>query len=181
MSLKSKKLGQVHKHLGTEETRKRNIPFFCGGSTVNQLFSGGETSGLQAGQSSTCTLLLRSHAVGTDAGCGLTLSCWNMPGFPWRRRLDGSRCCSKACIYLLALMDPDVQVYSSIGINAPNMQSQMQAFELSADMMDGPYPLKSERHSVHDFKKKFQISQFVVAYFCILVVTCFCVPLCSCH
>ena len=32
----------------------------------------GERSGLQAGQFSTRTLLLQSHAVVTDAGCGLT-------------------------------------------------------------------------------------------------------------
>ena len=68
-------------------------------------FSDGKRSGLQAGQSS--TLLLRSHAVGIDAGCGLTLSCWNMQGLPWRRRrLDGSRCCSTTCLYLSALMEP---------------------------------------------------------------------------
>ena len=40
-----------------------------------------------SGQCSTWTLLLRSRAVGKDAGCGLTLSWWNMQGLPWRRRV----------------------------------------------------------------------------------------------
>jgi len=66
------------------------------------MFSGGETSGLQAGQSSSWTLLLWSPAGGIDAVCGLTLSCWYMQGLPWKRRhLDGSRCCSEICIYLM--------------------------------------------------------------------------------
>ena len=38
-------------------------------------FSMGDRSGLQAGQSSGCTLLPRSHAVVTRAECGLALSC----------------------------------------------------------------------------------------------------------
>ena len=55
-----------------------------------------------AGQCSSWTLLLRSRAAGTDAGCGLTLSCWNMQGLPWR----SCRCCSNTCSYLSALMEP---------------------------------------------------------------------------
>ncbi len=42
-----------------------------------QTFSIGERSGLQAGQFSTRTLLLRSHDVVIDAVCGFALSCWN--------------------------------------------------------------------------------------------------------
>lgn len=39
----------------------------------------GDRSELQAGQSSTCTLLLRSHIVVTRAECGLALSGWDVP------------------------------------------------------------------------------------------------------
>ncbi len=61
-----------------------------------QMFSIGERSGLQAGQFSTQTLLLWSHAVVTAAVCGFALSCWNTQGLPWNtRRLEGSICCSK--------------------------------------------------------------------------------------
>ncbi len=56
---------------------------------MRQMFSIGERSGLQAGQFSTRTLLLRSHAVVIAAVCGFALSCWN------RRHLEGSICCSK--------------------------------------------------------------------------------------
>ncbi len=41
------------------------------------MFSIGERSGLQAGQFSTRTLLLWSHAVVMAAVCGFALSCWN--------------------------------------------------------------------------------------------------------
>ncbi len=58
-----------------------------------QMFSIDERSGLQAGQFSTWTLLLRSHAVVIAAVCGFALSCWNP------RRLEGSICCSKIFIY----------------------------------------------------------------------------------
>ncbi len=61
-----------------------------------QLFSIGERSGLQAGQLSTRTLLLRSHAVVIAA-----------QGLPWNRRcLEGSICCSKTFIYLSAFIVP---------------------------------------------------------------------------
>ena len=122
-------LTTLSKRLGTEET---NFWSFSGGilshsclmyslscSTVRDLhccilhfimlhtFSMGDRSGLQAGQSSTCTLLLWSHAVVTRAECGLALSCWNKQGRPWKRRcLDGNICCSKTCMYLSALMVP---------------------------------------------------------------------------
>ncbi len=64
------------------------------------MFSIGERSGLQAGQFSTRTLLLQSHAVEIVAVCGFALSCWNT------RRLEGSLCCSKTFIYLSALIVP---------------------------------------------------------------------------
>ncbi len=57
---------------------------------MHQMFTIDERSGLQAGQFSTRTLLLRSHAVVIAAVCGFALSCWNT------RRLEGSICCSKS-------------------------------------------------------------------------------------
>ncbi len=55
--------------------------------------------GLQPGQFSTWTLLLRNAAV-IAAVCGFALSCWNT------RRLEGSICCSKTFIYLSAFIVP---------------------------------------------------------------------------
>ncbi len=64
-------------------------------------------SALQAGQFSTRTLLLRSHAVVIAAVCGFALSCWNTQGLPWNRHcLEGSICCSKTFIYLSAFIVP---------------------------------------------------------------------------
>ncbi len=74
---------------------------------MRQMFAIGEKSGLQAGQFSTRTLLLRSHAAVIAAVCGFALSCWNTQGLPWnRRRLEGSICCSKTFIYLSAFIVP---------------------------------------------------------------------------
>ncbi len=67
---------------------------------MHQMFSIGERSGLQAGQFSIRTLLLRSHAVVISAVCGFALSCWN------RHHLEGSICCSKTFIYLSAFIVP---------------------------------------------------------------------------
>ena len=55
----------------------------------------GDRSGLQAGQSSTRTLCLRSHAVVTRAEWGLALSCWTRHGVPGKScHLDSSTCLS---------------------------------------------------------------------------------------
>ena len=135
-------LTTLNKRLGTEDT---NCWSFVGGilshsclmysfscSTVRGLrcrilrfimrhtFSMEIGSGLQAGQSSTRTLLLRSHAVVKRAECGLALSCWNKQGRPWKRRcLDGSMCCSKTCMYLFSINGAftDVQVPHATGTN----------------------------------------------------------------
>ncbi len=64
------------------------------------MLSIGERSGLQAGQFSTRTLLLRSHAVVIPAVCGFALSCWNT------HHLEGSICCAKTFIYLSAFIVP---------------------------------------------------------------------------
>ncbi len=53
---------------------------------MRQMFSIDERSGLQAGQFSTWTLLLRSHAVVIAAVRGFALSYWNTQGLPWNRR-----------------------------------------------------------------------------------------------
>ncbi len=71
------------------------------------MFSVGDRSALQAGQCSTWTLLLRSHAVVIAAVCVFALSCWNTQGLPWNRcRLEGSICCSKTFIYLSVFIVP---------------------------------------------------------------------------
>ncbi len=74
---------------------------------MRQMFSIGERSGLQAGQFSTQTFLLWSHAVEIAAVCGFVLSFWNTQGlFLNRSRLEGSICCSKTFIYLSAFIVP---------------------------------------------------------------------------
>ncbi len=67
---------------------------------MRQMFSIGERYELQAGQFSTRTLLLGSHAVAGAALCGFALSCWNT------HRLEGRICCSIICIYLSAFIVP---------------------------------------------------------------------------
>ncbi len=67
---------------------------------MGQMFSICETSGLQAGQFSTRTLLLWIHAVVIAAVCGFALFCWNT------RRLEGSIYCSKTLIFLSAFIVP---------------------------------------------------------------------------
>ncbi len=65
---------------------------------MRHTFSIGDRSGLQAGQSSTRTLFLRSQDFVMCAECGFALSCWNMHGRPWKRcLLEGSILCSKIC------------------------------------------------------------------------------------
>ncbi len=72
-------------------------------------------SGLQAGQFSTWTLILRSHAVVIAAVCGFALSCWNTQGLPWNRHhLEGSICCSKTFIYLSAFMNEWMMHYIAL-------------------------------------------------------------------
>ncbi len=52
---------------------------------MRHTFSIGDRSGLQAGQSSTRTLFLRSQDFVMCAECGFALSCWNMHGRPWKK------------------------------------------------------------------------------------------------
>ncbi len=74
---------------------------------MRHTFSIGDRSGLQAGQSSTRTLFLRSQGFVMCAECGFALSCWNMRGCPWKRGLlEGSILCSKISMYFSASMVP---------------------------------------------------------------------------
>ncbi len=74
---------------------------------MRHTFSIGDRSGLQAGQSSTRTLFLRSQDFVMCAECGFALSCWNMHGRPWKRcLLEVSILCSKISMYFSALMVP---------------------------------------------------------------------------
>ncbi len=71
---------------------------------MRNTFSIGDRSGLQAGQSSTRTLFLRSQDFVMCAECGFALSCWNMHGRPWKRcLLEGSILCSKISMYSMIL------------------------------------------------------------------------------
>lgn len=72
---------------------------------MHHTFSMGIRSRLQAGQSSTYTLLLQSQAVVTRAEC-VSLSCRNKHACSWKRCLDGSISCSKTWMYLSAFMVP---------------------------------------------------------------------------
>ncbi len=72
---------------------------------ICQMFSIGERSGLQAGQFSTRTLLLRSHAVVIATVFGFALkywwnTCWNT------HCLEGGICCFKTFIYLSSFIVP---------------------------------------------------------------------------
>ncbi len=111
---------------------------------MRQMFSIGERSGLQAGQFSTWTLLLQSHAVVIAAVCGYALSCWNTQGLLWnRRRLEGSICCSKTFIYLSAFIVPSetCKLPYRMHLCTP-IPSEMLAFELNADnTLEGLPPL----------------------------------------
>ncbi len=98
--------------------------------TMHQMFSIGKRSGQKAGQFSTRTLLLWSHAVAIAAVCGFALSCWN------RRHLEGSICCSKAFIYLSAFIVPSKTCKLPIPYALMQLiPSEMLAFELNADDM----------------------------------------------
>ncbi len=100
-------------------------------------------SGLQAGQFSTHTLLLPSHAVVIAAVCGFALSCWNTQGLPNRHRLEGSICFSKTFIYLSALIVPSKTCKLPIPYPLVHpIPSEILAFELNVDnRLEGLPPL----------------------------------------
>ncbi len=102
---------------------------------MHQMFSIGERSGLQAGQFSTQTLLLRSHAVVIAAVCGLHCPAKIHKAFPeidviWR----GGICCSKTFIYLSAFTVPSNHASCPHRMHlCTPIPSEMLAFELNAD------------------------------------------------
>ncbi len=102
-----------------------------------QIFSIGARSGLQAGQFSTRTLLVWSHAVVLAAVCGFALSCWNTQGLPWNgRHLEGNICCSKTFIYLSAYIVPSKKCKLPILYTfMQSIPSEMLPFELNAENM----------------------------------------------
>ncbi len=108
---------------------------FC--SMMCQMFSIVKRSGLQAGQFSTRTLLLRSHAVVIAAVCGFALSCWNT------HHLEGSICCSKSFIYLSAFIVPSITCKLPIPYTHMHyIPLDMLAFKLNADdTLEGLPPL----------------------------------------
>ncbi len=114
----------------------------------------GDRSGLQAGQSSTRTLFLRSQDFVMCAECGFALSCWNMHGRPWKRcLLEGSILCSK--MYFSALMVPSQKCKLPLQGHWHNpIPWQTLAFGLVAgNSLDDPFLLWSGAHGVHSSQK----------------------------
>ncbi len=116
---------------------------------IRHTFSIGDRSGLQAGQSSTPTLFLRSQDFVMCAECGFALSCWNMHGRPWKRcLLEGSILCSKISMYFSALMVPSQKCKHN------PIPWQTLAFRLVAgNSLDDPFLLWSGAHGVHSSQK----------------------------
>ncbi len=119
---------------------------------MRHTFSIGDRSGLQAGQSSTRTLFLRSQDFVMCAECGFALSCWNMHGRPWKRcLLEGSILCSKISMYFSALMVPS---HLCQGHWHNPIPWQTLAFGLVAgNSLDDPFLLWSGAHGVHSSQK----------------------------
>ncbi len=115
-----------------------------------------DRSGLQAGQSSTRTLFLRSQDFVMCAECGFALSCWNMHGRPWKRcLLEGSILCSKISMYFSALMVPSQKCKLPLprALTQP-IPWQTLAFGLVAgNSLDDPFLLWSGAHGVHSSQK----------------------------
>ncbi len=123
---------------------------------MRHTFSIGDRSGLQAGQSSTRTLFLRSQDFVMCAECGFALSCWNMHGRPWKRcLLEGSILCSKISMYFSALMVPSQKCKLPLprALTQP-IPWQTLAFGLVAgNSLDDPFLLWSGAHGVHSSQK----------------------------
>ncbi|CAJ1066014.1 Hypothetical predicted protein [Xyrichtys novacula] len=64
-------------------------------------------SGVQTGHFNS-QVLLQTHAVVICTECNSVLSCCNIQSLSFKRNfnLDGSRCCSKTCLYYSAQTDP---------------------------------------------------------------------------
>ncbi len=121
---------------------------------MHQMFSIGERSGLQAGQFSNRTLLLRSHAVVIAAACGFALSCWNTQGLPWNRcHLEGSFCCSKPHYIPFNSHSTFLNMHFRMHLCTPI--SSWLSFELNADNTS-PSSLAGG-HGIRDFQQECQI------------------------
>ncbi len=122
---------------------------------MHQMYSIGERSGLQAGQFSTRTLLLRRHAVVIAAVCGSAFSCWN------RHCLEGSICCSKTFMYIPFSIHSALQnmkAVHTVWTYAPPIPSEMLAFELNANIMLKRSPSSLARRTRRrDFQQECQI------------------------
>ncbi len=116
----------------------------------------GDRSGLQAGQSSTRTLFLRSQDFVMCAECGLALSCWNMHGRPWKRcLLEGSILCSKISMYFSALMVPSQKCKLPLprALTQPHTMTDPAFGLVAGNSLDDPFLLWSGAHGVHSSKK----------------------------
>ncbi len=123
---------------------------------MRHTFSIGDRSGLQAGQSSTRTLFLRSQDFVMCAECGFALSCWNMHGRPWKRcLLKGSMLCSKISMYFSALICHHRSAsYLCQGHWHNPIPWQTLAFGLVAgNSLDDPFLLWSGAHGIHSSQK----------------------------
>ncbi len=123
---------------------------------MRHTFSIGDRSGLQAGQSSTRTLFLRSQDFVMCAECGFALSCWNMHGHPWKRcLLEGSILCSKISMYFSALMVPSQKCKLPLprALTQPHTWQTLAFGLVAGNSLDDPFLLWSGAHGVHSSQK----------------------------
>ncbi len=120
---------------------------------MRHTFSIGDRSGLQAGQSSTHTLFLRSQDFVMCAECGFALSCWNMHVRPWKRcLLEGSILCSKIFYVLFSIMVPS-QKWSYLCQGQPYHDRTLAFGLVAGNSLDDPFLLWSGAHGVHSSQK----------------------------
>ncbi len=123
---------------------------------MRHTFSIGDRSGLQAGQSSTRTLFLRSQDFVMCAECGFALSCWNMHGRIWKRcLLEGSILCSKISMYFSALMVPSQKCKLPLprALTQPHTMTDPGFGLVAGNSLDDPFLLWSGAHGVHSSQK----------------------------
>ncbi len=117
---------------------------------MRHTFSIGDRSGLQAGQSSTRTLFLRSQDFVMCAECGFALSCWNMHGRPWKRcLLEGSILCSKISMYFSALMVPSQKCKLPLprALTQPHTMTDPGFWTVAGNSLDDPFLLWVQEHT----------------------------------
>ncbi len=120
---------------------------------MHHTFSIGDRSGLQAGQSSTRTLFLRSQDFVMCAECGFALSCWNMHGRPWKRcLLEGSILCSKISMYF-SINGAITEVQVTIAKGTDTTPYHDRPWLVAGNSLDDPFLLWSGAHGVHSSQK----------------------------